>query len=131
MFRIYYLSMMVSNCSGERSFSKLKLLKIHLRSCMTQERLNSLSLLNIETNVLRSIDMSSLFNDLRLKNSVSITFIENLQSENIHVNYRLHSLLAMLNVLPLTCIYYDASLQITLKLFFYRYLKYNSVFHGI
>ena len=35
-FRIY-LSMMVSNCSGEQSFSKLQLLKSHLRSCMTQE----------------------------------------------------------------------------------------------
>jgi len=62
-----YLSMMVSNCSGERSFSKLKLLKTHLRSCMTEERLNSLALLNIETNVLRGIDMSSLINDFALK----------------------------------------------------------------
>ena len=68
VFRIY-LSMMVSNCSGERSFSKLKLLKTHLRSCMTQERLNSLVLLNIETNVLRGIDMSSLINDFALKKS--------------------------------------------------------------
>ena len=66
LFRIY-LSMMVSNCSGERSFSKLKLLKTHLRSCMTQERLNSLSLLNIETNVFRSIDKSSLINNFALK----------------------------------------------------------------
>ena len=61
--------MMVSNCSGERSFSKLKLLKTRLRSCMTQERLNSLALLNIETNVLRGIDMSSLINDFALKKS--------------------------------------------------------------
>ena len=67
-FRIY-LSMMLSNCSGERSFSKLKLLKSHLRSRMTQERLNSLALLNIETNILRSIDMSSLINDFALKKS--------------------------------------------------------------
>ena len=37
-FRIY-LSMMVSNCSGERSFPKLKFLKSHLRSCMTPEQL--------------------------------------------------------------------------------------------
>ncbi|XP_046864356.1 uncharacterized protein LOC124458372 [Xenia sp. Carnegie-2017] len=34
VFRIY-LSMMISNCSGERSFSKLKLIKDHLRSTMT------------------------------------------------------------------------------------------------
>ena len=58
---------------------------------MTQERLNSLALLSIETNVLRGIDTSSLINDLmRLKNPVSITFIGNLQSENIHVNYAKH-----------------------------------------
>ena len=40
-----YLSLMISNCSGERSFSKLKLIKNQLRSCMTQKRLNSLILL--------------------------------------------------------------------------------------
>ena len=69
---------------------------------MTQERLNSLALLSIETNVLRGIDTSSLINDLmRLKNPVSITFIGNLQSENIYVNY------AKLFI-PLTCIYYGA-----------------------
>ena len=42
-----YLSPMISNCSGERSFSKLKLIKNQLRSCMTQKRLNSLILLSI------------------------------------------------------------------------------------
>ena len=107
VFRIY-LSMMVSNCSGERSFSKLKLLKTHLRSCMTQERLNSLAMLNIETNVLRGINMSSLINDFALKKPVSITFIENLRSETILASYNLHSLLAMLNILPSTCKYYGA-----------------------
>ena len=45
---------------------------------------------------------------LRLKNPVSITFIENLRSETILANYNLHSLLAMLNILPSTCIYYGA-----------------------
>ena len=54
-----YLSMMISNCSGERSFSKLKLIKDKLRSCMTQERLNSLALLSIENNILRNIDVIS------------------------------------------------------------------------
>ena len=61
--------MMVLNCSGEQSFSKHELLKSHLRSCMTQERLNSLALLNIETNAHHGIDMSSLINDLSLKKS--------------------------------------------------------------
>ena len=103
--------MMVSNCSGERSFSKLKFLKSHLRSCMTPEQLNSLALLNIETNVIRSIDMSFLINDFALKKSCKdkiykeSTFYMN---ENIHVNCSLQSLLATLNILPSTCIYYGA-----------------------
>ena len=68
VFRIY-LSLMISNCSGERSFSKLKLIKSQLRSCMIQKRLNSLTLLSIENNLLRNIDMSSLINDFALQKS--------------------------------------------------------------
>ena len=64
-----YLSLMISNCSGERSFSKLKLIKNQLRSCMTQKRLNSLILLSIESDLLRSIDMSSIINEFALKKS--------------------------------------------------------------
>ena len=43
-FRIY-LSSIISNCSGERPFSKLKLIKSQLGTCMKQERLNNLTLL--------------------------------------------------------------------------------------
>uniref|UniRef100_H2YAG3 HAT C-terminal dimerisation domain-containing protein n=1 Tax=Ciona savignyi TaxID=51511 RepID=H2YAG3_CIOSA len=42
-----YLCLMISNCSGERSFSVLKRVKNHLRSSMSQQRLNSLALLCI------------------------------------------------------------------------------------
>ena len=102
---------MVSNCSGERSFSKLKFLKSHLRSCMTSEQLNSLALLNIETNVIRSIDMSFLINDFALKKSCKDNIYKEstfYMNENIHVNCSLQSLLATLNILPSTCIYYGA-----------------------
>ena len=51
-----YLSLMVSNCSGERSFSKLKRIKNELRTSMHQDRLNHLSLLSIEHELLREID---------------------------------------------------------------------------
>ena len=38
-----YLSLMATNASGERSFSKLKLIKNEKRTCMHQDRLNWLS----------------------------------------------------------------------------------------
>lgn len=58
-----FLSMMVTNCSGERSFSKLKRIKNELRSTMLQERLTSLSLMSIESDVLKSIDFEEVIND--------------------------------------------------------------------
>jgi hypothetical protein len=53
-----YLCMMVSNASGERSFSKLGIVKGDLRSSMGQERLSMLALMSIEHDVLRSIDFT-------------------------------------------------------------------------
>ena len=64
-----YLSLMISNCSGERSFSKLKLIKSQLRSCMTQKRLKNLVRLGVESDLLRQIDMSSVINVFALKKS--------------------------------------------------------------
>ena len=55
-----YLCIYVTNCSGERSFSKLKLIKNYLRNTMGQERLSSLSLLSIEHEQLKDIE----FNDV-------------------------------------------------------------------
>lgn len=43
-----YLTLMIINCSRERSFSKLKLIKNPLRATMTQNRLNYLTLISIE-----------------------------------------------------------------------------------
>ena len=53
-----YLCMFVTNCTGERSFSKLKLILNHLRNTMGQERLSSLSLLSIENEILRTLDFT-------------------------------------------------------------------------
>ena len=64
-----YLSLMISNCSGEWSFSKLKLIKNQLRSCMTQKRLNNLTLLSIENDLLCNIDISSIINEFAVKKS--------------------------------------------------------------
>jgi hypothetical protein len=62
MLRIY-LCMMVSNCSGERSFSKLKIIKNRLRTTLGQEKLNWLSLMSIESDVLRSVDFRDIIKD--------------------------------------------------------------------
>ena len=51
-----YLSMMVTNCSGERSFSKLALIKNHLRTSMTDERLSALCLLDAGSSVIKKKD---------------------------------------------------------------------------
>jgi hypothetical protein len=48
--------LMVTNCSGERSFSRLKRIKSDLRSTMSQERLSGLSILCIENDKLRLLD---------------------------------------------------------------------------
>lgn len=58
-----YLCMMVSNCSGERSFSKLKIIKNELRNTMNQRRLNSLTLMSIEHDTLRQLDTQTIIKD--------------------------------------------------------------------
>lgn len=58
-----YLSMMVSNCSGEWSFSKLKRIKNEVRGGMGQDRLNCLSVMNNENEVLQKLDISKIIDD--------------------------------------------------------------------
>jgi len=47
---------MVSNCSGERSCSKLKRIESVLRSAMSQERLSDLSILYVDKDKPQLID---------------------------------------------------------------------------
>ena len=54
------LTIPITVASGERSFSKLKLIKTYLRSTMTQERLNSLALISIEKVTAALLDYSEL-----------------------------------------------------------------------
>uniref|UniRef100_A0A674JMD8 TTF-type domain-containing protein n=1 Tax=Terrapene triunguis TaxID=2587831 RepID=A0A674JMD8_9SAUR len=55
-----YLTLPVSHCNGERSFSHLKRIKSALHATMIQERLNSLTLLSIESEMVNSVDFSNL-----------------------------------------------------------------------
>ena len=51
-----YLTMLITHCSGERSFSTLKHIKNNIRSSMGDDRLNHLSILCIENYLTRSLD---------------------------------------------------------------------------
>lgn len=53
-----YLTLPVTVASAERSFSKLKIIKNYLRSTMTQERLSGLSLLSIENERAKKLDLN-------------------------------------------------------------------------
>uniref|UniRef100_A0A096MAY1 HAT C-terminal dimerisation domain-containing protein n=1 Tax=Poecilia formosa TaxID=48698 RepID=A0A096MAY1_POEFO len=67
-FRLY-LTFPVTNASGERSFSKLKIVKNRLRSTMGQERLNHLTLMSIESDLVRKLDFSDLVKEFAAKKS--------------------------------------------------------------
>jgi hypothetical protein len=54
------LTISVSVASCERSFSKLKLIKTHLRSTMTQERLTDLAILSIEKTTFELINFDDI-----------------------------------------------------------------------
>ena len=62
-----YLVLMSTNCSSERSFLKLKLIKSRLRSSMTQGKLNCLTLMNAENDLLREISYSHIIDDFANK----------------------------------------------------------------
>ena len=57
------LTIPITVASGERSFSKLKLIKNYLRSSMSQDRLNSLALLSIEKDTAHSLSYFELVHD--------------------------------------------------------------------
>ena len=58
-----YLIIMVTNCSAERSFPKLKYIKIRLHTTMTNERVTHLSLMSIEYDILQETDFDDIITD--------------------------------------------------------------------
>ena len=58
-----YLSLMCTNCSGERSFSRLALLKNKLRTTMSEDRLNYLAIMSIESDITKQLDYSDVINE--------------------------------------------------------------------
>lgn len=57
------LTLPVTVASGERSFSKLKIIKTYLRSTMTQERLSGLAMLGIEYDLCGKLDLKHIIKD--------------------------------------------------------------------
>ena len=55
--------------SAERSFSKLKIIKSYLRSSISQERLDGLALLSIESEEARKMDKEGIINDFANTNA--------------------------------------------------------------
>jgi len=64
---LLFLSLMVTHCSGERSFSRLKRIKNELRVTMSQERLSALSILYTERDILRETNFNELIDDFAVK----------------------------------------------------------------
>ena len=56
---------MVTNCSGERSFSEVKRIKIEIRATLDQDRLNNSSLC-IEHDLLRGMDMEKIIHEFSI-----------------------------------------------------------------
>jgi hypothetical protein len=58
-----------TNCSAERSFSTLNRVKSYLRSTMSEERLNSLAILNIESDLTKKLDYKDVIEEFAHKKS--------------------------------------------------------------
>lgn len=58
-----FLTMPITNCSSERSFSVLKRIKNRLRSSLSQNSLQAFSLLTIENDITTRLDFNDIIND--------------------------------------------------------------------
>ena len=70
-----YLSLKITNCSGERSFSHLKRVKNEIPSTMLQDRLSNLSLLYIESELLRIIDFDDIVRSFASRKSRKVPIV--------------------------------------------------------
>ena len=68
VFKIF-LTLPVTVASAERSFSKLKLIKNYMRGTMLQDRLSGLSILSIENERARNLDLSEIVKQFAEKNA--------------------------------------------------------------
>lgn len=69
-----YVTLPTTSATCERSFSKLKLIKNYLRSTISQERLTSLAILSIESEVANGINYDDVINTFAEKKSRRVKF---------------------------------------------------------
>ena len=70
-----YLVLMISNCSAERSFSKMKLIKNRLRTSMGNERLSHLTVMSIEADILREMNFDDLVAEFAKKKTRKVPLL--------------------------------------------------------
>jgi len=58
-----YLTIPKNNCEGKRFFSPLSRVKNHLRSTMSQSRLDALAIMNIEAEFVRKLNFTELIDE--------------------------------------------------------------------
>lgn len=69
-----FLTMPVTVAHGERSFSKLKLIKNYLRSTMSQSRLTNLAIISIEEDICFNLDVTDLVREFALNKARKVDF---------------------------------------------------------
>src|SRR6266568_475387 len=69
-----FLTLMITNCTAERSFSQLKRIKNPLRTTLTQEKLESLALLCIEADIMRKISFDEVLKEFAMVKTRKKTF---------------------------------------------------------
>lgn len=69
------LTLPVSVASGERTFSKLKIIKNYLRSTMVQDRLNDLAIIAIESEILDSLKIEQTVSEFAENKARKIKFL--------------------------------------------------------
>ena len=65
-----FLTVPVTTCTAERSFSGLRRLKTYLRATMAQSRLNNIAILNCHSDVVLQLDFDAIVNEFIERNSV-------------------------------------------------------------
>lgn len=70
-----FLTLPVSVASGERSFSKLKIIKKYLRSTMVQQRLSNLAIISIEHEILDTLNMHQTISEFAALKARKVQFL--------------------------------------------------------